>query len=48
MPGDAVQFIDDLNIRGGRLGSEMTVALTVEDAQTREVLSRNSYTFTAD
>lgn len=48
MPGDAVQFIDDLNIRGGRLGSEMTVALEVIDTTTREVLSRNSYTFVAD
>lgn len=48
LPGNDVQFIDDLNIRGGRLGSEMTVDLTIVANETETVMSRNSYTFVAD
>ena len=45
---DDVQFIADLTIRGGRLRSEMTVELVVEDVNTGEELSGNSYTFIAN
>ncbi len=44
---DAVEFIDDVAIRGGRIGAEMHVALEVLDAKTRAQLSTNDYTFTA-
>jgi len=45
---DAVEFIDDVAIRGGRIGSEMSVELEVFDvSQDATLLSTNSYTFTA-
>ncbi len=47
-PADGVQFIDDLNVRGGRLGSEMRVALTVFEVATGVAVSHNNYLFTAD
>ena len=48
VPGNDVQFIDDLNLRGGRVGSELTVEMSVIDANTGETVSRNGYTFLAD
>ncbi len=47
VPADDVQFIDDLNIRGGRVGSEMTVELHVLD-NAGERLCTNTYIFSAD
>ena len=47
-PGDGVQFIDDINIRGGRLGSEMRVDLVVVDRSTGIEVSQNDYVFVAD
>lgn len=47
-PADDVQFIDDLTIRGGRLGSEMRVELSVIDNATGVSLSTNEYVFVAD
>ncbi len=48
IPADDVVFIDDLNIRGGRLGSEMRVGIAIRDADTHQELSTNSYIFVAD
>ena len=48
VPADDVQFIDDLNIRGGRFGAEMRVGITIRDADSREELALNSYNFVAD
>ena len=45
--GDNVEFIDDVAIRGGRIGDEMTVEIEVIDADSREVLATNDYHFTA-
>lgn len=47
-PADDVQFIDDLNIRGGRLGSEMRVDVAVFDKASGVELSHNGYVFVAD
>jgi beta-mannosidase len=46
VPGDDVQFIDDVLIRGGRIGSEMSVELQILDLDGRQ-LSTNRYVFAA-
>ncbi len=45
--GDDVEFIDDMAIRGGRIGAEMQVELEVVDTETGMLLSSNTYLFTA-
>ncbi len=42
---DDVQFVDDVGIRGGRIGAEATVVLDVFEG--REQIARNSYTYLA-
>ncbi|MFT7473596.1 MAG: beta-mannosidase [Verrucomicrobiales bacterium] len=46
VPGDDVQFIDDVLIRGGRIGSEMSVELQILDRDGHP-LSTNRYVFAA-
>ena len=44
---DDTMFIDDVSIRGGRIGSEVVVDLEVLLLETTDVVSQNRYTFTA-
>lgn len=44
---DDVAFIDDVSIRGGRIGSDVSIELTVVDVATGQTVSTNSYTFVA-
>lgn len=44
---DSVEFVDDVLIRGGRIGAEMHVEICVIDVATGAALSTNAYTFVA-
>ena len=44
-PADDVVFLDDVSIRGGRIGTEVEVVLVVENPVTGETISRNRYVF---
>ena len=45
--GDNVEFIDDVAVRGGRIGDEMTVEIEVIEPDSGRLLSTNSYRFVA-
>lgn len=47
IPSDSVEFIDDLAIRGGRIGDEMSAHVQVSHAATKETLGENWYHFDA-
>jgi beta-mannosidase len=44
-PADDVVFLDDVSIRGGRIGTEVEVVLAVMNPATGETISTNRYVF---